>query len=62
VFASALEHQHDTSSPPPVTPILQPEFEKRGVKMIALSCDSVEDHKGWIADIRAARGGDVSEH
>ena len=26
---------------------LQPEFQKRGVKLIALSCDSVEDHCGW---------------
>jgi len=25
-----------------------PEFEKRGVKMIGYSIDSVEDHKGWI--------------
>jgi len=32
---------------------LEPEFKKRGVKMIALSCDSVEDHKGWISDIEA---------
>ena len=23
------------------------EFKKRGVKLIALSCDSVEDHKAW---------------
>ena len=27
------------------------EFKKRGVKIMALSVDSVEDHKGWIADI-----------
>ena len=26
---------------------LQSEFAKRGVKQIALSCDSVEDHVGW---------------
>jgi len=32
---------------------LQPEFAKRNVKMIALSCDSVECHKGWIGDIEA---------
>jgi 1-Cys peroxiredoxin 6 len=38
---------------------LQAEFEKRGVKLMALSCDSVEDHKGWIKDIEAARGGKV---
>ena len=27
------------------------EFKKRDVKIMALSVDSVEDHKGWIADI-----------
>ena len=27
---------------------LIPEFEKRGVKVIALSCNSVESHKKWI--------------
>merc|ERR1712241_1642485 len=32
------------------------EFAKRGVKMIALSCDSVEDHQGWISDIKAYNG------
>ena len=26
---------------------LKAEFTKRGVKLIALSVDSVEDHKGW---------------
>ncbi len=30
---------------------LKPEFEKRGVKIIALSADSLEAHKGWITDI-----------
>eukprot|EP01101_Sappina_pedata_P007570 TRINITY_DN4037_c0_g2_i2.p1 TRINITY_DN4037_c0_g2~~TRINITY_DN4037_c0_g2_i2.p1 ORF type:complete len:240 (+),score=75.29 TRINITY_DN4037_c0_g2_i2:49-720(+) len=29
------------------------EFEKRKVKVIALSCDPVEDHKKWIKDIKA---------
>jgi len=29
------------------------EFGKRNTKMIALSCDSVEDHKGWTKDIQA---------
>lgn len=28
------------------------EFEKRGVKMCALSCDPVELHKEWIVDIK----------
>lgn len=31
---------------------LVPEFEKRGCKLIALSCDSVDSHKGWIKDIQ----------
>ena len=35
---------------------LAPEFVKRSVKLIALSCDSVEDHKGWIEDIKAYNG------
>jgi len=35
------------------------EFNKRGVKPIAFSCDSLEDHHGWIKDIKAAFGGDV---
>uniref|UniRef100_A0A182M6M9 1-Cys peroxiredoxin n=1 Tax=Anopheles culicifacies TaxID=139723 RepID=A0A182M6M9_9DIPT len=32
---------------------LVPEFAKRNVKPIALSCDSVESHRGWIEDIKA---------
>jgi thioredoxin-dependent peroxiredoxin len=30
---------------------LQPEWTKRGVKVIGLSVDSAEDHERWIADI-----------
>ncbi|WP_017295866.1 peroxiredoxin [Geminocystis herdmanii] len=30
---------------------LQPEFQQRNVKTIALSVDGVESHKGWINDI-----------
>jgi alkyl hydroperoxide reductase subunit AhpC len=30
---------------------IKPEFDKRGVKVIALSVDPVESHKRWIADI-----------
>jgi alkyl hydroperoxide reductase subunit AhpC len=30
---------------------LKTEFDKRNVKMIAVSVDSVEDHKKWIGDI-----------
>ena len=35
---------------------LSGEFSKRGVKMIALSCDEVESHKGWIGDILEYNG------
>ncbi|EDS31152.1 peroxiredoxin-6 [Culex quinquefasciatus] len=31
---------------------LVPEFTKRNVKPIALSCDSAESHRQWIADIK----------
>ncbi|XP_068661112.1 1-Cys peroxiredoxin [Aristolochia californica] len=30
-----------------------PEFEKRGVKLLGLSCDDVNSHKEWIKDIEA---------
>lgn len=33
-----------------------PEFEKRKVKVIALSCDSVVSHDGWICDIKSFAG------
>lgn len=33
------------------TALLQEEFAKRGVKVLALSVDGVENHKGWISDI-----------
>jgi len=35
---------------------LKPEFDKRNVKIIELSVDSVEDHKRWSADIAEATG------
>jgi len=31
---------------------LIPEFTKRDVKVIAISCNSVDSHKGWIKDIQ----------
>lgn len=31
---------------------LIPEFRQRGVKPIALSCDSAASHRDWIVDIR----------
>lgn len=35
---------------------LKPEFDKRNVKIIELSVDSVEDHQRWSADIAEATG------
>ena len=35
---------------------LQPEFERRGCKVIGLSVDSVEDHKKWAKDIEETQG------
>jgi len=31
--------------------LLSDEFKKRGVKMVALSCDGAESHRRWIKDI-----------
>ncbi len=38
---------------------LNNEFKKRGVKIIALSVDKVEDHKGWIKDINETQNCNV---
>ena len=35
---------------------IQPEFEKRDVKVIGLSADPVEDHARWAADIEETQG------
>ncbi|GAB6031460.1 Peroxiredoxin-6 [Chamberlinius hualienensis] len=32
---------------------LFPEFQKRGLKVIALSCNDLDSHHGWIKDIQA---------
>ena len=39
---------------------LKPEFEKRGVKIIAISVDSLEDHRGWISDINETQSTTVN--
>ncbi len=39
---------------------LAPEFEKRGVKVIGVSVDSVEDHGKWKRDIEAYAGAPAS--
>lgn len=38
------------------TAALKGEFEKRNVKAIALSIDTVEDHKAWSGDIEETQG------
>src|SRR4249920_3099855 len=35
---------------------LQPEFERRGVKVIGLSVDSTNDHEAWADDIESTQG------
>ncbi len=35
---------------------LKPEFDKRNVKALALSVDSVESHNGWVGDIEETQG------
>lgn len=38
---------------------LKPEFEKRDTKVIALSVDTIEDHKSWIKDINKTQATEV---
>ena len=39
---------------------LEPEFKKRGVKIIGLSANTLESHEGWIKDIDEVTGGAVT--
>ncbi|CAM9222686.1 unnamed protein product [Scytosiphon promiscuus] len=36
------------------------DFPKRDVKVLAISCDPLESHKGWIGDIKAHTGHEVN--
>ena len=38
---------------------IEEEFKKRGVKIIALSVNSVDDHEGWISDINETQNAHV---
>ena len=42
------------------TAALKDEFDKRNVKVIALSVDSVESHNGWVKDINETQGVEVN--
>ncbi|HWW52972.1 MAG TPA: redoxin domain-containing protein, partial [Acidimicrobiales bacterium] len=35
---------------------IKPEFDKRNVKVIAISVDPLESHKGWLGDIEETQG------
>ncbi|HZT64303.1 MAG TPA: peroxiredoxin [Acidimicrobiales bacterium] len=39
---------------------IKPEFDKRGVKIIGLSVDPVNDHKEWAKDIEETQGAKVT--
>lgn len=39
---------------------LEPEFKKRGVKLIGLSANTIGSHDGWISDIKDVSGNQVS--
>ena len=39
---------------------LKSEFDKRNVKVLALSVDSVEDHNGWVKDINETQSTQVN--
>lgn len=39
---------------------LKSEFDKRNVKVLALSVDSVEDHNGWVKDINETQNTQVN--
>src|SRR5258707_5617982 len=38
---------------------IEPEFTKRNAKLIGLSIDPVESHKGWVKDIEETQGATV---
>jgi glutaredoxin/glutathione-dependent peroxiredoxin len=39
---------------------LEPEFAKRGAKLIGLSANTIDSHEGWIKDINEISGSNLS--
>jgi alkyl hydroperoxide reductase subunit AhpC len=39
---------------------LEPEFTKRGVKLIGLSANTIDSHDGWIKDINEISGSNLN--
>lgn len=39
---------------------LEPEFTKRGVKLIGLSANTIDSHDGWIKDINEVTGSQLN--
>ncbi|KAF2741785.1 mitochondrial peroxiredoxin PRX1 [Sporormia fimetaria CBS 119925] len=39
---------------------LEPEFKKRGVKLIGLSANTIDSHDGWIKDINEVTGSNLT--
>ena len=62
----AVLFSHPADYTPVCTPELgylakiKPEFDERNTKIIGLSVDSVEDHKGWAGDIAEVQGTPVN--
>lgn len=44
------------------TALLQEEFRKRNVKVLAVSVDDLEKHKGWVNDINETQHCQVDSH
>lgn len=40
--------------------LLEPEFTKRGVKLIGLSANTIDSHSGWIKDINEISGANLT--
>jgi alkyl hydroperoxide reductase subunit AhpC len=43
-----------------VTARLKSEFERRGVKVLAISVDPLDSHRGWVGDIEETQGAKVN--